>query len=509
MEYKFLSLAILVLSPLISMLLILSPIFPNNAVIIRRFSKWFAGLHFIYSLCFLLFFNPDLLSMSFPQEIIMFNSSWLKTMGITATFAVDGFSLLLCVLTTFLFLIALIVSKYSITSKHKLYYSLIMLLESSVLGVFCAKDIFLFFLFWQLQLIPMYFLILLWGKENAQKAAEKYLIYNSLGGIFLLFSILVLYYYSFTVSGVLTANIDALSFDEYINPIWFQITTFFGFFLAFASKFPLIPFHRWFVSAQKCSLMPVNIVLGATSLSMGAYGFIKFNMQIFPTAFKTLAVILMIIAVINIFFGAMIGFIKNNIKEIISFIYLAMGGFVLFGLSSVTSMGITGAIFQIFAVCLIFTGLFLVSGLIFLRTSTDDINKLGGIARVMPKLMYFSLPIGLGIIGTPLLIIFPSIIMIILGAFMTELFDQVTFQLGAIFVIFALLAISACVLRLLHKTFFGNILSEFSKIKDISTSEFIGLLMIVIPIIIFGVAPMILINLYNNVVSIIMDILRI
>ena len=509
MEYKFLSLIILVLAPLIPMLLILSPVFPNNTVIIRRFSKWFAGLHFVYSLCFLLFFNPDLLSMSFPQEIMIFNSSWLKTMGITATFAVDGLSLLLCILTTFLFLIALIVSKYSITSKHKLYYSLIMLLETSVLGVFCAKDIFLFFLFWQLQLIPMYFLILLWGKENAQKAATKYLVYNCLGSIFLLFSLLVLYYYSFTVSGVLTANIDSLSFDEYINPIWFQIITFLGFFLAFAPKFPTIPFHRWFVSAQKCSLMPVNIIIAATSLSMGVYGFIKFNMQIFPTAFKTLSVILMIVAITNIISGAMIGFIKNNIKEIISYTYISMGGFVLFGLSSVTSMGITGAIFQIFAVCLIFTGLFLISGLIFLRTNTCDIEKLGGIARVMPKLMYFSLPVCLGVIGTPFLIIFPSIIMIILGAFMTELFDQVTFQLGAIFVIFTLLAISACVLRLLHKTFFGNILSEFSRIKDISTSEFIGLLMIVIPVIVFGAAPMILVNLYSNVVSIIMDILRI
>ena len=109
MEYKFLSLIILVLAPLIPMLLILSPVFPKNTVLIRRFSKWFAGLHFVYSLCFLLFFNPDLLSMSFPQEIMIFNSSWLKTMGITATFAVDGLSLLLCILTTFLFLIALIV----------------------------------------------------------------------------------------------------------------------------------------------------------------------------------------------------------------------------------------------------------------------------------------------------------------------------------------------------------------------------------------------------------------
>ena len=174
MEYKFLSLVILVLAPLIPMLLILSPLFPNNAVIIRRFAKWFAGIHFIYSICFMLFFNPDLLSMSFSQEIILFKSSWLQTMGITATFAVDGFSLLLCILILFIFLIALIVSKYTITAKHKLYYSLIMLLETSILGVFCAKDIFLFFLFWQLELIPMYFLILLWGKEDSKKAATKY-----------------------------------------------------------------------------------------------------------------------------------------------------------------------------------------------------------------------------------------------------------------------------------------------------------------------------------------------
>ena len=508
MDYKFLSLAILVLAPILPMLLIMCPLFPNNAVVVRRFAKGFASLHFAYSLLFLLFFNPDILSMSFPQEIFIFKSSWIQTMGISASFAVDGLSLLLCVLTSFIFLIALIVSKYAITSKHKIYYSLIMLLQTSVLGVFCSRDIFMFFMFWLLELLPIYFLIYLWGKENAQKAATKFILYNAFGSIFLLFGFLILYHYSFTVSGVLTGHIDSLSFDEYINPIWFQIVTFVCLFIGFAVKIPLIPLHGWYIPAQSSSPMPVNIIIGATTLSMGAYGFIKFNMQMFPTAFKELAVIIMFLAIINIFTGALAGFVRKNIKDVIGYLYISLSGFVLFGLTTVTQIGLTGAIFQIFACSLIFSALYMITGFIYLRTKTYEIEELGGIGRVMPKLMYFSVPLCLAAAGTPFFMVFPSELMVVIGAFTTELFEQITFQLVSISAIFSLLTISACILRFLHKVFFGNILSQFGKIKDISMSEFTSLTFIVIPVILFGVAPMLLINFYNNAVSIIMDILR-
>lgn len=509
MEYKFLSLIALVLLPLLPMLLILSPVFPNNAVIVRRFAKWFASLHFAYALLFLFQFNPDLLSMSFKQEILPFGISWVNTMGITATFAVDGLSMLLCVLTLFIFLIALIVSKYAITSKHKLYYSLIFLLETSLLGVFCAKDIFLFFLFWCLELIPMYFLISLWGKENASKTATKYLTYSSLGNMFLLFGLLILYCYNFAISGVLTANIEALSFDEYVSSIWFQIVTFIALFLGFAVKIPVVPFHTWLPDLHSDAPMPVNIITSSAILCMGAYGLIKFNMQMFPTTFKALAVYVMILAVVGIIYAALISFAQKNVSRLISYAIIAQGGFILLGLTSITEIGFTGAIFQIFARSLIFAGLFLLIGFIYLRIKTYDIEKLGGIGRTMPKLMYFALPFVLAATGVPLLIGFPAQLMAVVGMFTTELFEQVSFQLAAIAVIFALIFIASCLLRFLHKVFFANILSEFNKMKDITMSEFVALLMIIIPTVLFGCSPSLLIDYYNNVVSMLIDILRI
>ena len=371
MEYKFLSLIALVLLPLLPMLLILSPIFPNNAVFVRRFAKWFAGLHFAYALLFLFKFDPDLLSMSFQQELLPLGSSWAKTMGITATFAVDGLSILLCVLTSFIFLIALIVSKYAITSKHKLYYSLIFLLETSLLGVFCAKDVFLFFLFWCLELIPMYFLISLWGKENSQKTATKYLVYSSLGNMFLLFGILVLYCYNFSISGVMTANIDALSFDEYVSSIWFQIAIFIALFLGFAIKIPVVPFHSWLSDLHSKSPMPVNIISSSVLLCMGAYGLIRFNMQMFPTTFKALSVYMMSLASVGIVYSALIAFAQKDVSRLLSYAIIAQGGFILIGLTSITEIGFTGAIFQIFARSLIFAGLFLLIGFIYLRVKNE------------------------------------------------------------------------------------------------------------------------------------------
>ena len=521
MAYKFLSLIFLIFSPLIPAVLIMTPIFPRSTVIVRRFAKWFGGLHFIYSLCFLLCFNPNLLSMSFKEELSIFKTSWLNSLGASATFAVDGLSLLLCILTTFIFLIALIVSKYEINSKHKIYYSLIFILETSVLGVFCAKDIFLFFTFWMIEIIPMYFLILLWEnsknqtntqnniEKTTQKTASKFLIINVLGGMFLLFGILILYFYSFSVSGVLTTSIDVLSFDEFLNPIWLQILIFVSFLLGFASRFPLFPLHSWYPETNNIATMPVNIILSTCVLNMGIYGFVRFNMQIFPTPFKTLSLLIMVLSVVAIAYFSMIAYVKKNIKEIISYLNMALLGFVLLGFTSVTQVGITGAILQLFGISFVITALYIIAGVIYLRTKTLDINELGGIARNMPILLYLSYPVCFCAIGTPFLILFAAEFMVITGVFTTELLDQIPFQISGIISIFALLLVFAAVFRFLHKTFYENILTKFANTKDLTTSELISLLIVLIPIVIFGLSPNALISIYDSTVSILMEILRI
>ena len=216
---NFLSLIWLIFLPVIAAILIMLPVFPNHQVRIRRFAKWFAGLHFVYSLLFLLFFDASMYGMSFEKELTFFGMSWLKTLGISAKFAVDGMTLLLSVLTTFIVLIALFMSKMHIRTKHKLYYSMVFLLESAVLGIFCAKDMFLFFVFWELLLVPVYFLVSQWGNSEARGAAIKFTLSSFVANMFLFFGMLILYYYNFAVSNVLTANIESLNMDEKIYPM--------------------------------------------------------------------------------------------------------------------------------------------------------------------------------------------------------------------------------------------------------------------------------------------------
>ena len=507
MENNFLILSVLVFLPIIPALLILSPIFPRSAVIVRRFTKWFAGIHFIYSYLFLLFFNPNALALSFKNELLFFNTSWSKTMGISAYFALDGLSLILCILTTFIFFITLIISKYSITIKHKFYYSLMLLLEGSILGIFCAKSMILMFLFLSLSVILLYFLILNWG--TSKKEADKFLIFNFIGNMFILFGILILYYYSFSSNGILTDKIESLEFDELANPIWLQILAFSCFLLGFCTRLPLFPLHMFISKINETVPMPINILFPSVIFGIGIYGIIELNMQLFPTTFLSAALIMMLLAITGIIHCSLCAFIQKNIKQIIFYLSTIFANFIILGLSTVSIEGIKGAIFMTVSTALAFTALYIISGIVYLRTKTLNIIELGGLSKKMTKLMYFAIPICITLLGVPFLIMFPPEIMIITGAFNTELLDEIPFQIAGIIAVFSLFLTACAVLKFLHGIFFGNMLTKYSDIKDLNTSEFVSLLGITIPILIFGIAPNLLINIYDSVVLVLMEILRI
>lgn len=223
---KFLSLNILIFSPLIAALIIASPLFGGNRVYIRRFSKTFASFHFLYSLLFVL--NQRTGIENLYTEITLFGKNWLETYGISAAFGLDGFTALLVSLTSLIFLIALIASKSVIRYKHKMYYSLVFCLMTAVLGIFSAKDIFLFFAFWEAEMIPAYLLIAEWGSETSKKSAMKYLIYTFTGSIFIFAAIIGLYYYGFASNGELSASIDFLRVysSDNVCPYFIQLLMF-------------------------------------------------------------------------------------------------------------------------------------------------------------------------------------------------------------------------------------------------------------------------------------------
>ncbi len=506
---NFLSLIWLILAPIIAALIIMFPYFPNHQVKVRRFAKWFASLHFVYALLFLAFFDPGMFGMSYEKELTFFGISWLKSLGISAKFAVDGIALLMVVLTTFIVLITLFMSKIHIRSKHKLYYSMIFLLESALLGIFCAKDMFLFFVFWELSLIPVYFLISQWGNTEARRAAIKFTIASFTANMFLFFGMLILYYYNFAVSNVLTANIESLNMDEKIYPLWFQITVFVNFLIGFIIRIPFVPFHNWYPDIQSKAAAPVNIMLAGILLNTGVYGLIRFNMQVFPEIFKLFAPVLMVWGIVNIIYAGCLSIVQNGIKKMVSYAQIASAGFIMIGLASLNSTGFNGAVFMAAACAIVYSALFVVISSVQFRTKTTYITSLGGIGQVMPKCMYLALIICFSAIGIPFLIMFTPKLMVLSGAMLSNLDQQLTVKIAAFIGLCSIIISAGYIMYFFYKVFCSVLLDQWKKIKDLSPQEVSILSALCLIIIYFGVYPMSIIQIYQSVSSIILDVLQV
>lgn len=515
---KFLSLILLVLVPLIGAIIIFGPWFPQNEVKIRRFAKGWASFIFVYSLIFMAYFNPSQTGFQFTDALkFAGGKSWIEPLGINFSFGVDGISIILVVLTNFLVLLSLVASKYNITKRHKLYYSLIFILQAAIIGVFTAKDLFLFFLFWEIELIPMYFLISIWGSGRKDYSAMKFILYTFTGSIFMLASILALVFYHYSHTGILTFDLGVYtSIKAYSYPITFSILTFLGFFAAFAVKLPIVPFHTWLPDAHVDAPTPVSMLLAGILLKMGGYGLIRMNLQILPQAFKILAPLLVILGVVNILYTACIALVQLDLKKLIAYSSVSHMGIVLVGLGALNSAGISGAVFQMVAHGIISAGLFMVVGVIYLRTHTREIPLLGGLGQVSPRIMYFSLIIVLASLGLPLLMGFAAETLTFYGAFNSYAFDgislfgyylPVSIQFLTALGIFGIILTAAYLLWMFQKVFYGNLLPKWNNFHDATPHEVLVLISIILVIVVFGLYPKGLSNIFiptvNNIVSLI------
>ncbi len=506
---NFLSLILLIFAPVIAALIIMFPYFPNHQVKVRRFAKWFAGFHFLYALLFLTFFDPGMFGMSYEKELTFFGMSWLKSLGISAKFAVDGIALLMAVLTTFIILITLFMSKIHIRSKHKLYYSLVFLLESAILGIFCAKDMFLFFVFWELTLIPVYFLVSQWGNMEARRAAMKFTVASFAANMFLIFGMLLLYYYNFAVSNVLTANIESLNMDEKIYPVWFQVMVFVNFLIGFIVRVPFVPFHNWYPDIQSKAAAPVNIMLAGILLNTGVYGLIRFNMQVFPEIFKLFAPVLIIWGMVNMLYAGCLSIVCSGIKKMVSYAQIASAGFIMIGLASLNTNGFNGAVFMTIASAIVYAALFVIISSVQFRTKTTYITSLGGLGQVMPKCMYFALIICFSAIGIPFLIMFTPKLLVLSGAMLSNLDQQLTVKIAAFVGLGTIVVSAGYIMYFFYKVFCSVLLDQWKKVKDLSPQEVSILSALCLIIIYFGVYPMSIIQIYQSVSSIILDVLQV
>lgn len=483
---QFLSIPFLVFLPMIISFIIISPVMTSNEVIIRRFAKSVFSVHFIYTILFVLFFDKP-----FFSQISFFGMDWVQSLGIKFGFKIDSVSLVLVTLTSFIFLVSSIASKFNIRKNHKFYYSMLFLLESAILGIFTANDMFLFFLFWELEMIPAYFLI---GgdfgqtdtkREEAKKSAIKFILFTFFGSMFMLLGILLLHYYNFAANGILSSSFADITADSI--PFEIQILISICLLIGFGVKLPIVPLHTWLPDAHTNAVTPVSMVLAGILLKTGAYGIFRFNYQTLADVFGQIAPILGILALINIIYIAILTYAQTDIKRIIAYSSISNMGLILLGLAACNQIALKASVFHMVAHGLVTCGLFMIAGIVYIRYKTRDINVLSGVANYMPRLFGFAVLIVLASIGVPAFAPFISEILTILGVMNSDI--SIVLKFAGIFSLPILILSSCYMLKFLHKSFYGESMEEVGKINDISMHEFVILSSVLAGLLIFGLFP--------------------
>ena len=400
---------ILILLPIAGAVLVLAD--GRRAEITRNLALGFSVATFGLSLLLYTGFdrsNPD---MQFMQH-----APWIPDYGISYLVGVDGISVLLVILTTLLMPLAILASYNSITIRARHFYASMLFLEAAVIGVFCALDLFLFFIFWEAMLIPMYFIIGIWGGERRVYAATKYFIYTMSGSVLMMVGIIVLAMIYRNQTGAYSFSLIDMMQVLRIPP-GLQLWLFPAFGIAFAIKVPMWPFHTWLPDAHVEAPTAGSVILAGILLKMGAYGFLRFSLPLFPDAVSVYTPIIMVLAIIGIIYGALVALVQPDIKKLVAYSSVSHLGFVMLGIFALNTVGIEGAILVMLSHGFSTGALFLVVGMIYERRHTRAIADFGGLWRIIPIYGTFFLIFTLASMGLPGTGNFIGEFLAILGAF--------------------------------------------------------------------------------------------
>lgn len=420
--------------------------------------------------------------------------TWMKDLNINFHIGIDGISLLMIALTTFLVPI-IILSTYKFSYKnHATFYTLILLTEVALLGVFMAKDIFLFYFFFEAALIPVYFLAAIWGGKDAPRITFKMFVYTIFGSLFMLVAIVYLY-----IQGA-TANIQELYTTGKLILPTNQNLLFWAFFIAFAIKMPVLPFHTWQPDAYSESPTPATMLLSGLLSKMGVYGLIRILLPLAPIGVTNWGLFGMILSVIGLIYGSIIAIQQNNIKRLIAYSSFAHMGLMAAGVLSGTLSGIQGALLQMVAHGINAVGLFFIVKIIYDRTNTRELSALGGITQKTPALSIYFMIIMLGSVALPLTNGF-------VGEFLLlkSVYDK-NVWLGAIAGLTIILG-AVYMLRLMQRSMFGESNQVTAKFKDVSGTEVAVLLPLAILVVLMGVFPNIFLKITEPAVNSILQII--
>jgi NADH-quinone oxidoreductase subunit M len=447
----------------------------------------FTGLSFIVSLLLIQGAGGGMAAFRFAE-----NYSWVSAIGTRYHLGVDGISLWLVLLTTLLMPISVLSSWTAVTKRQVTYYALLLLLESAMIGVFVSLDLLLFYLFFEASLIPMFFLIGIWGGERRIYAAIKFFIYTAVGSLLMLVGIIALYFIHQTATGIGTFDylvlVDTLRTNVTMISPRAEFWLFLAFALAFCIKVPLWPLHTWLPDAHTEAPTAGSVILAGVLLKMGTYGLLRFNFSLFPNASKQFAPLMITLAVIGIIYGALVAMVQPDVKRLVAYSSVSHMGFVVLGLFSFTEQGMQGALYQMLNHGVSTGALFLFVGMIYERRHTRMISDFGGLARPMPWFSALFVIASLSSIGLPFLNGFVGEFLIMLGSWTSSAVQHawIVTMLAGTGVIWA----AVYMLWMLQRLVFGTTTSEAnSKLADLNLREFALALPLLALMLFMGVYP--------------------
>ncbi len=461
----------------VAIILLLKPLKWETDERIRRIALATSVATFVGTLVILVLFNQDEAGLQLVDQV-----NWIPSWGISYIMGVDGLSILFVLLTSFISMLAIYSSFSAITTQVKLYYVFMLLLEIGMLGVFLAQDLFLFYVFWEFTLIPMYFLIGIWGGKRRVYASIKFFLYTMAGSLLMLLAIL----YMGIILGTFSLPELIAQNEAFANV---QNLLFLGFFVAFAIKVPVFPFHSWLPDAHTEAPTAGSIILAGVLLKMGTYGFVRFNLPLFPEASFQFAPFIAVLAIIGIIYGAIVSFPQKDVKKLVAYSSISHLGFVTLGIFALNNAGLQGGILQGVNHGISTGALFFLVGVLYEQTHTREMSDYGGVWKIMPVFAVLSLIVVLSSMGLPGLNGFVGEFTILLGSMGAPSLAPTAWIYTAFATTGVILA-AVYLLWMFQRVFLGPVTNEGTKkLRDLNRRELAIMLAFVLFIFWIGIAP--------------------
>ncbi len=427
-------------------------------------------------------FNPAIGEYQFVEKV-----KWISFSNTYYFLGIDGISLLLIVMSAFIFPLSILASWTSITKNIKTFYFLVLLLDAALIGVFSSLDLILFYIFWEFILLPMYFIIGVWGAEDRVYATVKFFLYTMFGSLLLLIGIVWLGILSLPSTGTFTTDLTLLQQHSPQLPLDTQVYLFILFTLSFLIKVPLFPFHTWLPDAHVQAPTAGSVILAAVLLKMGTYGLLRFSLPLFPGAFIKLTPIIAVLAVIGIVYGALVSIVQKDIKKLVAYSSVSHLGFIVLGTFAVTDVALQGSVIQMINHGLSTGALFMIVGILYERRHTKKIADFGGIMKIMPLFSVVFTIVVLSSIGLPGLNGFVGEFLILLGSFYSSNLGTTAYSIVSTT---AVILAAVYLLWMFQRVMLGPVDKEENKsLPDLSVREFLSFVPLLVFIVWIGVHP--------------------